>query len=686
MNLHESESAVGKNSAWYALRRTIPIWYADEGIAELVEFCKQNFIDEVIIKVDTEEFSHGIPTVEWLDGYMPILHRVKKELTQIGVVFSINPWVTLVHRDQGRDISAIHPDVQSMVGHDGAECKTCSCPISDGWRNITRELWHRYASTEPDVLWVEDDIRLLNHSPVDYGCFCPLHIKEFSRRIGRNVTREELVKAILAPGEPHLWRSEWLDLNRELANDTVAFIERTVHEVSPNTKLGLMCSGPNSHALEGRDWASFTRSLAGNQQLVARPSLGVYSEHGMRDIYYSASSLRSTLHCLGPGINIQTELENFTFSTYAKSATTTFNQLALSFIYGADGVTMNLFDHLGTPLDVTPEFGMIIREKKAFLNSLADRCRGGKSLGIRLIHNAEGSRHIKLQENADYTDLFPEGQAWTTALEPMGFPVSYNDSAVTAVNGQVLRGLPDTKIKELLSGGIIMDLSALRTLIDMGYGEYVGVSIKREFLKNSEPLAAEEYFEPEFGGEQRKYLTMFMGGRMLLAEIVPASGAKVISRLVDADTNPCYPFATAFENSLGGRVAVYPVEFDSGIFAYPAFLNPYRKQQLENIVRWLGRGPAPLQVSGGVYPLPFVVDHEDYSIVGAFNLSLDEWPNVIFDMPGNKTPSRIEAISEDGSWKEDSSISWSASGDGLRIDMSRPLGAMSLTVLTVWWK
>ena len=37
--------------------------------------------------------SHGIPTTEWLDDYLPLLRRVRDELSQIGVAFSINPWL-----------------------------------------------------------------------------------------------------------------------------------------------------------------------------------------------------------------------------------------------------------------------------------------------------------------------------------------------------------------------------------------------------------------------------------------------------------------------------------------------------------------------------------------------------------------------------------------------------------------
>jgi hypothetical protein len=329
----------------------------------------------------------------------------------------------------------------------------------------------------------------------------------------------------------------------------------------------------------------------------------------------------------------------------------------------------------------------MLREKKDFLNALAARCRGGRGVGIQLLHNPEGSRHLKLPENAGLRDLFPEGQAWKDALEPLGFSITFDRSRVAAVSGQVMRGMPDGEVKDILSRGVLLDLGALRTLIDMGYGDLLGVSIKREFMKNDEPLAAEEFFEPEFGGAPAKYMTNSLpdlGGHARLAEIALAPGARVISRIVDADTNPVYPFVTLFENRLGGRVAVFPIEFAPSCGA--AFLNPYRKEMIKSLTTWLGRGPAPMVVDGGVYPLPFRQEFDGYTVIGAFNLSLDDWPYVKFNLDIDKLPAKVEGLSPEGEWREAQEVACSLSESGLKVVMSKPLGLMSMTILTLRWE
>lgn len=676
------------NSAWYALRRTIPRWDADRNIAELMEFCKENSVDEVIVKVDTEEFTHGLPTVAWLDAYLPILRKIKAELERIGVVFSINPWVTLVHCDRGRDVRKVHPNVGLMVGHDGSQCLACACPLSDGWRELTNELWSRYASLEPAVLWVEDDIRLLNHQPAEYGCFCDLHLKAFSDKIGKQVIREELVAALLAPAKPHLYRKAWLDFNRDVMMEVARFLEQIVHSVSPTTKLGLMCSMPNHHALEGRDWKAFTSALSGSEKLVARPCMMNYSEDSLRGLYESEWMLRQTMHCLGRDAIIQTEVENVPFSLYSKSTTFTFLQMALSFALGSDGVTMNLFDHLGSPMTDTPEFGPMLKDKKPFLNALAQRCQRTQSSGIGLISAEQGAYFTQTAPSATWRDILPEAQGWRKVLGPLGFAYTFEQSSVTAISGQAIRALPDSQIKKLLSGGIVLDITAAQCLIEMGYSKQIGIEVKRMFNKNTEPLAAEEYHNEAFGGQVRKYITLSLPhllGDPLLGEIVPLQGAQVISSVVDMDAVQRYPFLTVFENSLGGRIAVYPMDIERD-FGTP-FLHPYRKRQMEYLLKWLSKDNIPLEVIGGAYPLSFRNDSKDYSLVGVFNLSQDAWPSVTMEVNADgHVLSKAEVLTSKAKWASSSSLCYSTDGKNLRITWDELLAPASVVIFTLYWK
>ena len=676
--------------AWYALRRTLPPWDTARNIEELLAFCKAAGVDEVIAKVDTEEFTHGLPTAEWLEGYLPVLRALKARLTEAGVVFSLNPWVTLVHVDRGQPTKTVHPDVDLMVGHDGTECRVCACPLSSGWRRLTRELWTRYAELAPAVLWVEDDIRLHNHPPARFGCFCPLHLEAFRTRIGASVSREALVEALLQPGVPHPYRAAWLDLNRDIMIEVAGFLERTVHETAPETCLGLMSSDPNRHALEGRDWPAFVAALAGPRPLVSRPPMFCYTEGSPRELYEAEHYVRATLHCLGGRSGtaiVQTEIDNDPFGPFNKSNRFSFLQLAISFLLGADGVTLNLFDHLGNSLDRVPNALDLLRRNKPFLSGLAERCHGGRPAGIRLMHASRGSYHVRLRDGADYVDLAAEGQSWRRLLEPLGFPVVMDDSPVTALSGQVVRALPDDEIRGILAQGALLDLGALRALIDMGHGSSLGVSIEREFRRRQSPMAAEEYVHPGFGGGDRQYLTMKLMdplGEFRMAALRTAPGAIVVSRAVDGDAKPLYPLLTLYENSLGGRIAVYPIEMEP--FPGVSLLGELRRRQFHAVLHWLYRGRTPLCVEGGAYPLPIRLDSESRTVVGTLNLCLDDWPHASFDLLAPEgMPRQVERLGEDGTWQVDPRVTCRQTGDRLRVTVAGPIPALSVLALSLGW-
>ena len=344
-----------KRAARYALRRTLPPWCFDECLAELLDFCQEASIDEIILKVDVEEFSHGIPTVEWLMAYMPKMKKVRDELKKIEVAFSINPWITVGHLDRGRDLRRIFPDFDWMVGHRGETCKAVACPLSEGWREHTKKLWQMYASLKPNVIWVEDDIRTFNHTPIDFGCFCEKHLEIFSKRAGEKVSREKLVEAILKPGKPHPWRALWLDLLRDVILDTCSMLAKTVHEVSPKTFLGLMSSGPAIHCAEGRDWNKLAEVLGDGKPIYSRPTLWNYNEGALTGLYDSARQIKRTRYVLPKGTIEQTEVENIPFTAFAKSSSFTALQILLSVAHGCDGATLNLFDHMGTTMTLDPD-------------------------------------------------------------------------------------------------------------------------------------------------------------------------------------------------------------------------------------------------------------------------------------------------------------------------------------------
>jgi len=355
-------------------------------------------------------------------------------------------------------------------------------------------------------------------------------------------------------------------------------------------------------------------------------------------------------------------VENCPFTQYNKSTTLTFLQSAVCFSFGAQGLTMNLFDHCGTPMQETIEILEALKATKPYLMAIQKKCSAaGKIAGIRILHHDKASRHKYLLPDADYPDLTPNSYAWENSLQALGFATTYEPSAVLALSGQTIRSFDKDEIMSFLSRGILCDLSAAQTLQEMGYGEYLGAKINRMFPRNSEALAGEHYYNSEFGGQPRRYFSLSIyPEETMVGELQPAPGTFEVSELVDPDTKRIYPGLTLFKNSLGGRIAVYP--FDANKVNLPwgnawtclPFLRPARQVQMAHVLRWLNGGKVlPLSVEGGHNVLPLRMDYQKYTTVGAFCLSLDDWKKIQLHLDtGGKKAGKIEVLHEKSRWRQ----------------------------------
>jgi len=131
-------------------------------------------------------------------------------------------------------------------------------------------------------------------------------------------------------------------------------------------------------------------------------------------------------------------------------------------------------------------------------------------------------------------------------------------------------------------------------------------------------------------------------------------------------------FTTVFENALGGRVAVVPLDVRDALG--PAFLQPYRREHLVAILRWLAREKLPAAVGGGVHPLAYRMDLPDRVMLGVFNLSHDDWAEMVWDVHVPMgVPSAIEALDAAGTWRDAHAQCEPISADVVRLTVPGPL-------------
>ncbi len=278
-----------------------PHFNPEARLAELVSFCREAKVEEVMLFIGAEELSTGFPGELELVAYLQLAVRARELLAQAGVALSLNPWFTLYCVPRGRRRGREHP-FRAMVGENGAHSPIVACPLCEAWQGYLADAFARMArEVGPVAIWLEDDWRLHNHGgDLGWGgCFCEEHLRRFSKSArpgGPEVGRAELLAAILQPGPPHPWRRHWLQLSRKSLLTPLRRVAEAVRAASPETEGALMSSLPDQHALEGRDWQAFAETLGhGKGRFLLRPHLRPYTEEWM--VRVPPSILRQTLAC-----------------------------------------------------------------------------------------------------------------------------------------------------------------------------------------------------------------------------------------------------------------------------------------------------------------------------------------------------------------------------------------------------
>ena len=674
------------NGAYLVLRRQL-IWDSSfqSSLDELIAFCKRIPIDAVSLFTMSQELYH--PTTESLDKAceaVPYLGRAGDALRREGIGFQVQLIGVVGHGDFGAP-KPPWANWQTMVGDDGVECAVCPCPLDTRYHEHLRRLIRVYAPLEPDVLWLDDDFRMHNHDPAKYVCFCPDHLTEFSKRMGKQYTREELIKAILRPGpQPTKERTAWLSLLDEDLERLAGIIRHEVSQISPETRIGAMCSGMDVARVEGRDWCKTLESLCGSHRPILRPSQFCYSEPSAEELVLGLAQPKEHFYHFGKSSDIWPELENYPFSRFSKSVRTTSLQMASCQLMGMNGITLDLHDFIGTPLAKFKDENEMLAQNRLFLDSLANLVnQTGSECGIRLLsHPRQALCRQTGGVSLGYEQLHSP-QAWAVALPLMGFATTFEESPVVAMVGEKICAYSDGEIEQMLGGGCMLDASAAAALVARGYGSWIGLDASELIPGTCSGYLAEEVADtPILAGINGKMSALLFSGSKY--RLSPREDASVLTHLLSAYGDPI-PGLVTYENQAGGRVATWAYDGTRDGLG-TAFRSWKRQKMLERLIEWLGCQPAPFFVRGAANVLPLRRDAKEFLLLGLANLSPDTLWEVELVLGGVSIRAenwQLSRLNKNGQLEEVEIIALKQSEQRLEVTCQIELQYMEIAVLVM---
>lgn len=577
----------------YILRYEIdPLFAAEDRIRELVGFCRRSRIEEVMLFLFAEELSTGHPTDAEAEPWIALGKRLRERLARAGIAMSLNPWCTAYHAARGRQLKP-GQDFTRMVGETGEISPVAVCPLCPNWQDYIANFFAKLArELEPTALWVEDDLRLHNHDEsLGYGgCFCDLHLARMQRKVGRPVTREEILATVLAPGKPHPWRAAWLEISRDSILEPLRRMADAVRAASPQTRLGLMSSIPDIHSIEGRDWQLWAEALG--EPLLLRPHLPPYTE--TPPLSTPPVIARQTIACLDGPLEIYPELENSPrCGPYSKSGTYSVWECFESAVFGARGITINHFDMMGNGTALDPAFGSALARAKDQLSAIASLGLADTDAeGVRVLFSTEAAAHLRLDAPAGtLSALSARSDIWASTLSILGIAhgftrqVAPGNRQPIAVGGGTLWALPDDQIRTLLSGPVLLDGLSAEILVARGFGPQIGIGATEWASLDQTGYGYEEILEddPAVYGLARPRMTASRCATRLL-RMQPTPDAQVLTNICGPDRTPLFPGCLLHDNDLGGRIAVLTYPLDGRHQFFMGFFNAFRRQMLQRLI------------------------------------------------------------------------------------------------------
>ncbi|MBM4090407.1 MAG: hypothetical protein FJ276_13445 [Planctomycetes bacterium] len=536
-------------------------------------------------------YSHAVQKPELFESRVQVLAKRIAQARARGYRSGYNILCVMGHHNENLPNSIVEPEKYTQVTDiAGATSQGSLCPNDPDLVEQMRWRMQLMMDAKPDYIWLDDDIRLAGHMPVNLTCFCEHCLAKFGQATGRAWTREQ-IQAAADQGsleEKLAFRRTMLQHNRDTINGLFKALTDHIRAGAPEMPLGFMTG---DRFWEGYDFARWGDTLAGTAQgpVMWRPGGGYYEDSNTGGLVDKSHAIGRQVSQLADHVlSIQSEIENFPYQRLKKAQNIVALEAAQHIAAGCTGAAFNVLGQYDEPLDEFEPLVARLHRVRPFLDTMVRHLGRSAPTGVHVVWNQDLYAAVGLEGGSWFSGgvPFPDDEMFD-----IGIPCAYDGKAsqVHVLTRGVIHTLDDREIREILSQGVYMDGPALDLLNARGFGDLTGfrtigvdtVDRMTEFLPH--PLNG------PFAGRQcdnRQSFVWWMVPAHLLEKT--NAGAESLARLLDYSWEPVHDCAMGvFENKLGGRVCV------QGYYPWTYLQNLSRSWQLKSVMRWLSRDSLP---------------------------------------------------------------------------------------------
>lgn len=467
------------------------------------------------------------------------------------------------------------------------------CPLDPDFTAMTEGIVEDLARTGVRMIMLDDELCMSVRPGI--GCACERHMKEYCRRLGEEVSRDDLAHLVFTGG-PSRYRDVWLDLMGDTLKDFCRRLRAAVDRVDPTVRLGF-CAGYTSWDFEGADALELTRILAGNTRPFLRLSGAPYWLAARR---FGRQSLQTYIEyarmqyawCRASNLDVEVFSESDTYPRDRFHTPAAYSECFHLATLASDGLPIlkYMYDYMCAPDFETGYVDAHVRNLplQRQIDALFD---GKEPIGIRVY---EPMRRLK---SAELGNLFPRGEIPTHAAEkvlmqrfafsfaqmlvtPHAIPTVYEGDGLCGIAfGESARALPESARRH----GLILDVKAAQLLQDAGVD--VG-------LCSAEPMQGG--FIELLGGISPD-VDLFDTSEVYRVSV--KEGAEIVSRFISNEffATESTPAAYRYENADGERFLVYAFDAEQQKDSSSLYWSYGRGIQLADQIEWLGGKPLPFR-------------------------------------------------------------------------------------------
>ena len=566
-----------------SVRVSVSNWMDDAAFSRLLAFLTEYGDCVQQLAFFSSDFHPPLP-LKTARKHFSVLRGRMREARKAGFSCGIDILSTVGHHPERAD-EALQGPWRRATDIDGRACPASFCPGDEAYlEEYVKPLYEACCAAEPEFIWIDDDVRS-GHIPIGNACFCDGCIEAFNAGAGRGFTRRTLKAALDAPGSRTL-REEWLTFQSEKIARLFRFIRETVNGCGGRIALGFMTG---ERYFEGYDFPLWARALSedGKYGILWRPGGGAYTDRPFSAMIEKSKQIGRQCARLPDCVtSVQSEIENFPYRLLQKSPRTTALEALMHVGAGCTGAAFNILPSVrgGEPVSVTRGHFDAIRAALPFEKLLVALLGRSPTVGVY------GGWHPHAQTAAR---RFCSGEGgyspdhWN-ALFSLGLPECFDfDRALCyLLAGAAPTAFSEKELLHMLSTGVFMDASALRTLNEMGYGTLTGFSVGEAFSEDRVEVYADHPINDGFVGCRRLCPQVFVRGDSAALRADPA--AEKLSYLTDHHGKVAADCVLGiYTNKLGGKVCV------SSHYAAADPGDTFKSAQLKRIFRVLSGDRLP---------------------------------------------------------------------------------------------